>query len=547
MTRRWTNAWMLWTVWALGLLPIACDPGTSSRPGPDALLESDGESVDPGPQVHPAPAAATCEANPDPLPEAFVPSDPASLPFLHVDQTRLLDEAGNEVFLRGVNLGSWLQVEAWIPGLGVLTQEELLAAFQAKADSMGLGDLLREARAQNEPELALELKPVWTCVREWREFLYKATDPDQSELVDSLWEWFDAQPWPFEEEGLRRWLTVRFGAAGEAALRATFRDHWITEEDFRRIAALGLNLVRVPVWYQALETDGHLAVHFDPDGWKRLDDVVTWARRHKLYVGIDLHGAPGGQSTASHQGLQEGGRLFQDADCIARSARLWKAIATRYAGEPHVAFYDLLNEPMAVASADQYRAAHDPMYRAVREADTRHVVMAEDGYRSPAMIVSPKEMGWENAMFSIHEYPTGLADGAAYGAAIDARLGSVETRFDWAKRFACPLLLGEFNAAPAVPSDPVQGAAGMDAALAAANGRGVHWAVWSWKGTWGGNTWGIVHPTGAADGRRIDVTGPLDAIRTAFEALDSGGYETMSEYASVLTKRAAEAIPPPVR
>ncbi|MCX6911007.1 MAG: hypothetical protein NTY01_23600, partial [Verrucomicrobia bacterium] len=46
---------------------------------------------------------------------------------------------------------------------------------------------------------------------------------------------------------------------------------------------------------------------FVADGWKRLDDLFTWARRHHVYVMIDLHGAPGGQSVAYL--LDAGGRL----------------------------------------------------------------------------------------------------------------------------------------------------------------------------------------------------------------------------------------------
>ena len=72
----------------------------------------------------------------------------------------------------------------------------------------------------------------------------------------------------------------------------------------------GSVLVRVPLWYQVLETDQEGENGFVADGWKRLDDLFTWARRHHVYVMLDLHGAPGGQSTWWHTGLENSGFFF---------------------------------------------------------------------------------------------------------------------------------------------------------------------------------------------------------------------------------------------
>lgn len=48
----------------------------------------------------------------------LVASGPEDNPFIHTDGTRLVDKNGDEVFLRGANLGGWLSSEGWMLGGG---------------------------------------------------------------------------------------------------------------------------------------------------------------------------------------------------------------------------------------------------------------------------------------------------------------------------------------------------------------------------------------------------------------------------------------------
>jgi glucan 1,3-beta-glucosidase len=63
---------------------------------------------------------------------------------------------------------------------------------------------------------------------------------------------------------------------------------WITEADFKEIASFGLNHVRIPVGYWALNplpgdpyVQGQLAY---------LDQAIVWARNAGLKVMLDIHG-----------------------------------------------------------------------------------------------------------------------------------------------------------------------------------------------------------------------------------------------------------------
>lgn len=81
------------------------------------------------------------------------------------------------------------------------------------------------------------------------------------------------------------------GVLGKAAAQNRLEQHWssfITEGDFKEIASVGLNHVRIPVGYWAL--------HPGPDDpyvqgqLPYLDKSIQWARNAGLKVMLDLHG-----------------------------------------------------------------------------------------------------------------------------------------------------------------------------------------------------------------------------------------------------------------
>jgi hypothetical protein len=520
-------------IFAAALLP-AC----SSVEGQVDGGASDGGSADGG-SIQ-APVQADCSPNTAPFPIRPEPVAPATLPFLHVEGRRVLDENGNPVALRGVNFGSWLMMETWISGIGVKSERELMDEIFTRAEALGLGDLLADAKAQNIIECSLYTKAHWICVKEWRDYSYANARKPQKAQLDQLWGWFDSEPWIFEERSLWNWLQKRFGYAGMLELKRAFQDSYITEKDVELVAAAGLNLIRLPVWYQALETDQEGENAFNPEGWRRLDDILTWARRHKVYIMLDLHGAPGGQSPWWHQGLENGGFFWKTQACIDKTARLWKALAAYFKDEPHIAVYDLLNEPNSAPDKAAYTSVYQSLYGAVRESDSRHIVMTEDGFLTLQNISGPAEMGWTNAIASFHDYPGG-SDAASHEAAMENGIKKLADIWD---RFDCPLFYGEFNVYG--PNDfsatdkttPRWQPDAMDRVLSMMNSRGVHWAPWSWKYFASPSMWGVYHPAKNAGGR-IDVRDAgFEEIKAAFTGLHTDNFALDQEYGALLEKNA---------
>ncbi|HEY3497125.1 MAG TPA: glycoside hydrolase family 5 protein [Polyangiaceae bacterium] len=143
------------------------------------------------------------------------------------------------------------------------------------------------------------------------------------------------------------------------------------ERDFERLAALGMNAVRFYVNYRTLESD-EAPGQWLADGWQWLDDNVAWAKRHGVYLVLNLHVPPGG-----FQSLGKGKALWTDPKMQARFLTVWRAIAERYATEPTIAGLDLLNEPVVENGPDDWKSLAERAIETIREVDPNHAIFVE--------------------------------------------------------------------------------------------------------------------------------------------------------------------------
>ena len=105
-------------------------------------------------------------------------------------------------------------------------------------------------------------------------------------------------------------LYSRFGKERAEELISAYQDSWITEEDFKTVKELGLNVVRVPFTYMNvyhhLSDEGEL-LHPDEftlreDPFERLDFALEMCKKYGLYLILDMHGAVGSQNGSDHSG-----------------------------------------------------------------------------------------------------------------------------------------------------------------------------------------------------------------------------------------------------
>ncbi len=136
---------------------------------------------------------------------------------------------------------------------------------------------------------------------------------------------------------------------------AVFYDAWLanhcTRTDIDSLAAWGFNSVRLPLHYNLFT----LPVDEEPvpgkqtwlkKGFQLTDSLLSWCAANHLYLILDLHAAPGGQGNDLPISDRDKAKpsLWESTANREKTIALWKQLATRYANEPWIGGYDLLNE-----------------------------------------------------------------------------------------------------------------------------------------------------------------------------------------------------------
>lgn len=198
-------------------------------------------------------------------------------------------------------------------------------------------------------------------------------------LLPEGYMWRFEPPAPQSPREIEALLTDLVGAERAAHFWAQFRRRYITDHDLARIAAEGMNHVRLPVNARVLMTDDGEPIS---DGFALVDDLVRRCGAFGLWVVLDMHGAPGGQTGTNIDDSPHGRPdLFTDRRYQEQTVALWRLLAQRYRAEPAVAAYDLLNEPLPNEYQYKYADALVSLYgeitAAIREVDPDHLIMYE--------------------------------------------------------------------------------------------------------------------------------------------------------------------------
>lgn len=345
-------------------------------------------------------------------------------------------------------------------------------------------------------------------------------------------------------------LYSRFGKEKAEELISAYQDSWITEEDFKTVKELGLNVVRVPFTYMNvyyhLSDKGEL-LHPDEftlreDPFERLDFALEMCKKYGLYLILDMHGAVGSQNGSDHSGDTSRTNLYADTALgeayREKTAELWALVAEHFAGESNVAGYDLLNEPTRASGATQWDY-YDVLYKAVREADPDHMIFIEATWE-PNNLPSPEDYGWENVVYEYHHYNwdyNNQPNKSFY--TFKKLLGNTHK---------VPSLIGEFNAwGDSRRSTGKRDQTDLEAnagVLEFYNGEGWHWTTWTYKvvGTLRDSNWGLFNAsTLLKDVTKIDPeTDSYEDILAAWSSVDTAEHFTLySDFADIVSAAAA--------
>jgi hypothetical protein len=207
-----------------------------------------------------------------------------------------------------------------------------------------------------------------------------------------------------------------------------WRETYISEADLDQIKREGFNSVRVPIHWKFFDSD-------DAEGFQHLDRLIQWARKDGIYVIIDLHCAPGGQTGTNIDDSGGYPWLYSSPEAQAHTIAIWRRIAAHYENEPIVLGYDLLNEPVPpYPRLQQFNKDLEPIYRglaeSIRQVDRNHVLILGGAQWDTNFKVFGTPFD-SNVMYTFHKYwsPTDVS--------------VIREYLDYRDRYHVPIWLGE--------------------------------------------------------------------------------------------------------
>jgi len=215
----------------------------------------------------------------------------------------------------------------------------------------------------------------------------------------------------------------------------TYLENYITHDDIRYLKSIGCNHLRVPFHYRLFTDDLYMGKR--NAGFKYLDRVVAWCREEGLYVLLDMHCAPGGQTGDNIDDSYGYPYLFSSKASQDLMSEIWVKIAQHYKEEPIIIGYDLMNEPVAHYFKDNIEWFNARLYELykrliedIRSVDSSHSIFLNGSLWATNFDVFKEPMG-ENIVYEFHKYW------------FDVEQGAVQPYVDFSEKYQVPIYIGE--------------------------------------------------------------------------------------------------------
>lgn len=196
----------------------------------------------------------------------------------------------------------------------------------------------------------------------------------------NLGNWFEPEGYMFDFKGgpqspreIEAFFNELVGPVDAARFWHQYREQYITRSDIQFLKKAGFNSVRIPLHYKFFLPGNN-------EGFEILDRVVGWARQAGIYVILDMHCAPGGQTGTNIDDSWGYPWLYESPADQQLTVEVWKRIAEHYRDNPTILGYDLLNEPIPhYPRLQKYNPDLEPIYRkiaaGIREVDPNHALI----------------------------------------------------------------------------------------------------------------------------------------------------------------------------
>ena len=174
-------------------------------------------------------------------------------------------------------------------------------------------------------------------------------------------------------------LDELIGVSATDSFWTKYLNSYITADDVHYLKSIGMNSIRVPFNYRLFTNERYLGQANSEHGFKILDRLISWCKKENLYVILDMHCAPGGQTGDNIDDGNGYPFLFESEADQQLTVSIWKRIAQHYSSETIIIGYDLLNEPIATYfDASLFNPKLEGLYKritaAIRKVDKNHLL-----------------------------------------------------------------------------------------------------------------------------------------------------------------------------
>lgn len=230
-------------------------------------------------------------------------------------------------------------------------------------------------------------------------------------------------------------ITQLIGPEATTAFWKKFLDNYITRADIHYLKSIGINSVRIPFNYRLFTNEDYLGANDSSKGFYLLDNIIKWCKKEGIYVILDMHCAPGGQTGDNIDDGWGYPFLFENETNRQLTIAIWCKLAERYKDEKTVIGYDLLNEPIAhYFDVVVLNPLLEPFYKAlvkkIRTIDDRHIVFLGGAQWDTNFNIfgSPFD---SNAVYTFHKYKG------------SPNKESIQSFIDFREKYNVPVYVGE--------------------------------------------------------------------------------------------------------
>jgi len=225
------------------------------------------------------------------------------------------------------------------------------------------------------------------------------------------------------------------GPDSTAAFWHKYLDNYVTHDDIKYLKRIGCNHLRLPFHYKMFTNDLYMGKR--NSGFEYVDRVIKWCRQEGLYVLLDMHCAPGGQTGDNIDDSSGYPWLYFSKTAQDQLSQIWMDIAKRYENEPVIIGYDVVNEPFAHYFTSEIKdynhrlfLVYERVVADIRTVDKKHSIFLNGSVWAGDFGVFEKILD-DNIVYEFHKYW------------FDVNQEAIQKYIDFRDKHNVPIYIGE--------------------------------------------------------------------------------------------------------